>query len=146
MRKHARSWPCMSWEVHDACTSPRTPTLQTNYSWHGGILPRLVWVPTLGAKPIAHLLWDTIYHSTKVIYNTSEIPRIRLRSTARASRNITIRTLSKSSVSITVTYQPLRTILVFLPQNYPTTSTNIPVFKVLFRHSIHCYSPNNLYE
>ena len=33
-----------------------------------------MWVPALGVKPIAHLLSDTIYHSTRVIYNTTEIP------------------------------------------------------------------------
>ena len=95
-------------------------TAKRTNSWRGGILPRLVWVPALGVKPIAHLLSDTNYHSTKVIYNTSEILRTRLRSQSSAPHeNITTRTLSNSSVSITVTYLRLRIILVFLPQNYP---------------------------
>ena len=50
------------------------PHCKRTNSWRGGILPRLVWVPALGVKPIAHPLSDTTYHSIQLIYNTSEIP------------------------------------------------------------------------
>ena len=84
-------------------------------------------------------------------FQTRFITRLKLYITPRKSpefgydhqlgilRNITIRTLSNSSVSITVTYQPLRLILVFLPLNYPTF-----FFVIISTFTFHRYPIRNL--
>ena len=123
----------------DACTSPRTPTLQNELnSRRGGILLRLVWVPVLGVKPIAHLLSDTKYHSTKVIYKTRKSPGFGHDHQLGTSRNITIRTLSNSTVSISITSPtplryctdsiytryPLRNLIDILPPITPSVYDN----------------------
>jgi len=147
-----------AWRKHCALThAPRhvLPHCKTNHSWRGGILLRLVWVPALGVKPIAHLLSDTNYHSTKVIYKLRKSPGFGYDHQLGTSRNITIRTLSNSRVSITelsqqtssLLYRPFSTIdILHETWSYPTLYhtvriTTIPPVNTTCTFECHCYRP-----